>query len=710
MKKIVLFLGCLILPYLVVAQASLVSVSPDSAYAFKVLDVTITGNNTHFNTSNGTVVKFGFDQGTGTTIINKTTIVDASTIITNITVPSRGTGAYDVTVNNTTDGSITLPNAFTIVSAPPRSLVSVSPSTANIGQTLTITFRGQNTSFSSAFTPDAFIELKGAGVFFNTIHPNSMNILNDTLMEATFTIPSKTFTGDYNIAVSNSTDGNQYILKGFHVNGIPAPELISVSPSSSNAGKVLTVTITGNNTHFKPNGTNVIFGFNQATGTNIVNFSTVISESVVEANITIPATQPTGSYNVFVEDSIDGVVRLDSAFHITGVPLPELTSISPSGANAGDTMEVTIQGKNTHFASGTNTIYFKYNSVSSGIYAYSITPVSETSLKAIIIIPPLTKTRVYTVEVTNTIDGTLKLYSNFSVNGIPTPYLSTVTPSAATAGQTLDVTISGVSTHFQQAGSNSVSFSFNQGSSTISTNSITALNDSSLKVNLTIPQHAPIGNYGVIVENSIDGKLEQNNLFHVIKKCHAFYKTAYDPANNTFTLTLDSLTSLETFFYWDFGDGTTSTDKLPEHTFTSDTLYNVCLKIITSAGDTCNYCHIIGKDSLGNPVTKVKGFSTKVVPFTPIFTEITEEPVTEVRVQIFPNPAGELLNVATRNIVNPNDYPVLSIYSVEGKLLLQQLLVNDFIQLNIHGLAGGMYILELESNEHVRRLKFIKQQ
>ena len=96
MKKALLFLSYLFLPFMITAQPSLISVSPDSAYALKVLDVTITGNNTHFNTSNGTVVKFGFDQGTGTTVINKTTIVDASTIIANVTIPFAGFGAYDV--------------------------------------------------------------------------------------------------------------------------------------------------------------------------------------------------------------------------------------------------------------------------------------------------------------------------------------------------------------------------------------------------------------------------------------------------------------------------------------------------------------------------------------------------------------------------------------------------------------------------------------
>jgi len=38
-------------------------------------------------------------------------------------------------------------------------------------------------------------------------------------------------------------------------------------------------------------------------------------------------------------------------------------------------------------------------------------------------------------------------------------------------------------------------------------------------------------------------------------------------------------------FLWDFGDGTTSTDKSPEHTFTDEGIYSIKLNIITSTGN-----------------------------------------------------------------------------------------------------------------------------
>ena len=61
---------------------------------------------------------------------------------------------------------------------------------------------------------------------------------------------------------------------------------------------------------------------------------------------------------------------------------------------------------------------------------------------------------------------------------------------------------------------------------------------------------------------------------------------------------------MATGFHWDFGDGTTSTQAAPTHLYTIDSLFNVCMKVYVASGDSCEYCHIIGKDNLGN--TKVK--------------------------------------------------------------------------------------------------------
>jgi len=49
-------------------------------------------------------------------------------------------------------------------------------------------------------------------------------------------------------------------------------------------------------------------------------------------------------------------------------------------------------------------------------------------------------------------------------------------------------------------------------------------------------------------------------------------------------------------FYWNFGDGTTSTDEYPVHCFTQDGVYQVCLTVTCPDGTTATYCHYVSVD------------------------------------------------------------------------------------------------------------------
>jgi PKD repeat protein len=46
-------------------------------------------------------------------------------------------------------------------------------------------------------------------------------------------------------------------------------------------------------------------------------------------------------------------------------------------------------------------------------------------------------------------------------------------------------------------------------------------------------------------------------------------------------------------WYWDFGDGTSSTDQFPIHLYSVNGDYVVCLTTITTSGDTCSFCDTI---------------------------------------------------------------------------------------------------------------------
>ena len=192
-----------------------------------------------------------------------------------------------------------------------------------------------------------------------------------------------------------------------------------------------------------------------------------------------------------------------------------LTSINPSTANAGQTLNVTITGSGTHFNQASNTVAFDFGQGSSTTAVNSFNTLNDTNINANITVPTNTTTGNYHVWVSNTIDGNLKLNAGFHVNGNTIPSLVAVNPDTVNAGQTLTVTITGVNTHFSQASKTTkVIFDLNQGSSTV-VNSINIANDTSLTAKIIIPAYIVSGNYNITVSDSIDGELKLENAFHV---------------------------------------------------------------------------------------------------------------------------------------------------------------------------------------------------
>ncbi|MBL4656870.1 MAG: hypothetical protein JKX73_02635, partial [Flavobacteriales bacterium] len=193
-----------------------------------------------------------------------------------------------------------------------------------------------------------------------------------------------------------------------------------------------------------------------------------------------------------------------------------LVSINPISANAGQTLNVTITGANTNFAQGSGSIVeFYFNQGSGTTVVISSTVLSNTSISANIIVPSNTFTGDYDVFVYNSIDGYLYLFGGFHVNGITPPSLVSINPASANAGQTLNVTITGASTNFAQGSGSIVEFYFNQGSGTTVVNSSTALSNTSISANITVPSNTFTGNYTVSVYNPIDGYLSLYNGFNV---------------------------------------------------------------------------------------------------------------------------------------------------------------------------------------------------
>ena len=88
------------------------------------------------------------------------------------------------------------------------------------------------------------------------------------------------------------------------------------------------------------------------------------------------------------------------------------------------------------------------------------------------------------------------------------------------------------------------------------------------------------------------------NIPVVISPCIAHFTNTYDGVSDDFTITVDSATTANAISYsWDFGEGVSSTDTIPTHTFVTSGSYNVCMKVYTASGDSCSYCQMFTGDA-----------------------------------------------------------------------------------------------------------------
>jgi len=75
-------------------------------------------------------------------------------------------------------------------------------------------------------------------------------------------------------------------------------------------------------------------------------------------------------------------------------------------------------------------------------------------------------------------------------------------------------------------------------------------------------------------------------------------------------------------------------------------------------------------------------------------------------INLFPNPAGDQLNVWVEGVHEKTE---IKVYNLMGKLVMQQESGNTLTQLNISKLSSGFYLVKVNDGKEIRSAKFIKQ-
>ncbi len=161
-------------------------------------------------------------------------------------------------------------------------------------------------------------------------------------------------------------------------------------------------------------------------------------------------------------------------------------------------------------------------------------------------------------------------------------------------------------------------------------------------------------------------------------------------------------------YAWDFGDGTTSTDPAPVHTYTSFGSYGICLTIDDGAGCTSQFCDTLWVDTDGlfsRGLEGDAGFTIRVVPN--LSTNVADAEVEQVRA-LWPNPVVDVLTV---EVDDRGAMPIgMRITDLGGRTVLRERASakNGTVQLDVSRLSAGTYLLRTEIANAVRTAVFVK--
>jgi hypothetical protein len=495
MKKYLLFLFALSSAF--VFGQSIQSISPGAGMQGQLLTISITGQSTIFQ--QGTNVIKLVQNGTGAMISPSSANFISNTKI-DATFPisiNQTTGIYDLVIEkHLMTSTLTLANSFTLTSSPnPPVLSSISPASCKQGDTIAMTINGVNTNFNAGSNT---VSLNNGAYVVNT---TTVVVINNTTMQAKFIFNNSSSVGDYNLNVYNAIDGSILLSNAFHLNiGLKPARIKKVNPNSGMQFQTLTVSITGQNTAFQQGSNSININaikLNQG-GSNIFPVTqNFVNDTLANATFSFNANDQAGVYDVVVYNYLNTSLILANSFTLNTNPNPpSLSSISPISGSQGDVITLTINGLNTNFNSSNNTIWI--NNGSYVVNASSVTVINNTTLQAKLYLDT-SPVGYYTVNISNSLDGTLSLASAFNLlAGTNPPKLVSVSPNSAAQGETLTVSITGQRTHFQQA-SNVIKLV--QGATSITPISSTFINDTLITADFTFSNSHPIGLYAINVNN-----------------------------------------------------------------------------------------------------------------------------------------------------------------------------------------------------------------
>jgi hypothetical protein len=694
MKAKLFFLSFILFLSLGAISQSIQSFSPSIGNAGEMIQVSITGQNTTFQ--QGTDI---IRLTNGSTVLSpqQTTFVN-DTLIEPVFAFNKDnpTGYYNLSIQKNGGYTLNLSSCFYLNTDPTIAVIdSVYPTSANQGETILLTIKGLNTNFGSAGAHTTVWLKQGA----QQINGSNIVVVDSVTIRAQFAFTYGHSTGTYDVCFYNVLDGSVTDAGGFVLNAGPnIPVIVSCLPSSGNQGEFLTVSITGQNTNFQQ-GTDVI-SLSSGSTTISPQQSTFLSNTLIQSVFAFNKDNPTGYYNLSIQKNGSYTLNLNNCFLLNADPtIASVVSVLPSVANQGETVTLTITGLNTNFGSAGTTTTASLKKGTQQINPTSLIVIDSVTIQAQFVLTYGYTSGLYNVCVSNTLDGSLILTGGFTINaGSGVPTITAVTPNTGLLGETLTVSITGQNTIFQQ-GTDNVHLS--QGSTYVYPSSISFVNATMLNATFTFASNLPSGYYDVNMTGndlitlvngfnlalSIDTStyvtpITSNDTTVITVSPNAFDFANYLGANLNYTATL--------------GDGS----PLPGNVI-FDPL-NLTITILPAKDNPSGTVVITATDDNNNSA------SVSIPIGQYLYTAIGSYAEENFNFSVFPNPASDkiILDIQQSKVIQ-NCY--ISIYNVNGQLVLRESLIKPQTEIDISKLNKGFYLIQLNNDGNTTIKSIIKE-
>ena len=195
------------------------------------------------------------------------------------------------------------------------------------------------------------------------------------------------------------------------------------------------------------------------------------------------------------------------------------------------------------------------------------------------------------------------------------------------------------------------------------------------------------------------GTYDKGVIFKLPYHCSAQFTLVPDTSTPHHYYILNNAAGAPPLSYnWNWGDGTYDTIAYPSHTYSAAGNYTICLTVTDSSGCSSTYCY---SDSLQKSTNSII-YVNVIPPGTLGINEINKSS----SFSVYPNPADNNI-IIENNSLSKN--AIISIYNLQGQLMLIKSLKQEKTEVEISSLAKGLYFIKAQTDNGFEIQKFIKQ-